>query len=732
MIQALLDLADALLLKTPSPFGKRPIHYFLDLDLDGNLIGISPTCRITEKGEERLGKEFECPVFFPLVLIDGEVKANGGGGISVAELATGDTMEVFRTRVVFPKGKDPSFKRVKPSASNDDGEPEPDEDVDDDDSEAESTDTKKDQFKRHANWKNLHKRLFKGIRTRGELNRHHWSLWKFIVRAKHLDSAEYLRLVTLPDPKRASGGMPEELEKERKKLKQSRNRALKDLGKAQFAFRVAGKIMLRDSAIVDWWRDEYAKLRNAIAEKLPTGDDGYRFPKSELVETTKRLTPVFPNIKGVPKSGPWCPLASFDKAPFKSYGLAKITAPVCLETAERVAGALNSVLNHPQQHYRLGNTVAVFWAVRSSGLAEPLDFCDLLDGEKNPDPLEVLNFLKNIHGHAAESPGEARFHCALLSSPKSRVTVRSWHTDTLPKVTARSRDYFETVSLPTVWGDRRTSSITELAEGTMAKSSDDRRDKKKKPPNSTYTALFNCVFFGPEAPLPYHLFVQAIRRQVLELASGFAAKSRDDFESRLRHRMALIQLFFNLNNRERINRNTIMSTSQTTTDSCNHPAILLGRLLAILDNIHCEAHAKTGVNGRPIFDQRGIGVPSTNTSPATRMYGAASSTPALAFSQLCKLVVHHLNKFRDRQMADILRDGLSAENTPDGYEGPYEGLSQIVSRLKRHYSDRGVAVEFPRTLSLEDQGRFALGFYYERCRRWPRYKKTNPDTTSNQ
>jgi len=726
MIQALLDLADALLLKTPAPFGKRPIHYFLDLDLNGNLIGISPTCRTTEKGEERMGKEFECPAFFPLMLVDGEVKANGGGGISVAELATGDTMEVFRTRVVFPKGKDPCFEHLDPPISSDKSEANPDDDVDEDDSEAEETTSKKNQFYRHANWKDLHKLLFKGVRARGKLGRHHWSLWKFIVRAKHLDSADYLRLVTLPDLGQAAGETPEELEKERKKLKQSRNRALKDLGNAQFAFRVAGKVMLRDSAIVDWWRDEYAKLRTEIAAKLPSGEDGYRFQKSELVQVTKRLTSVFPNIKGVPKSGTWCPLASFDKAPFKSYGLDKMTAPVCLETAERLAGTLNFLLKHPQQHYKLGNTVAVFWAVRPSGLAEPLDLCDLLDGEKNPDPLEVLDFLKNIYGHAADGPSEARFYCALLSSPKSRVTVRSWHTDTLPKVSARSREYFRIVSLPTVWGDAKTSSLNELADATIAKSS------KGGPPNSTYTALFNCVFFGPEAPLPYHLFVQAIRRQALELASGFDAKSRNDFESRLRHRMALIQIFFNLNNRERVNRNTIMSTSQTTTDSCNHPAILLGRLLAILDNIHCEAHAKTGANGRPIYDQRGIGVPSTNTSPATRMYGAASSTPALAFSQLCKLVVHHLNKFRDRQMADILRDGLSAENTPDGYEGPYEGLSQVVSRLKRHYSDRGVAVEFPRTLSLEDQGRFALGFYYERCRRWPRYKKTNPDNVSNQ
>ena len=32
---------------------------------------------------------------------------------------------------------------------------------------------------------------------------------------------------------------------------------------------------------------------------------------------------------------------------------------------------------------------------------------------------------------------------------------------------------------------------------------------------------------------------------------------------------------------------------------------------------------------------------------------------------------------------------------------------------------------FPRTLSLEQQGRFAIGFYYQRCRDWPTKKNTD-------
>jgi CRISPR-associated protein Csd1 len=693
MIQALLDFADAVSLATPAAFERRPVHYFLELDLRGNLIGISPTCRTTEKGEARLGKEFTCPAFFPLVLKNGEVKANGGGGISVAELAAGDTMEVFRTRIVHPKGGEPSFEHLIPAANGSETEPE----GSTEDADEEEAGSKKNQYYRHLNWKTLHKRLFKELRASGTLTQHHWAVWRFIVRVKHLDCPAYLGLLTLPDPASASGATTEEAEKQQKRLKQQRNRILKDLGAARFAFRVAGRIMLSDSATVRWWKSEYARQRAEVAVKLPAGDDGYRPARIELIEATNRLTPVFPIIRGIPKSGTWCPFASFDKAPFKSYGLGKMTAPLRVETAERVAGALNYLLKHPHHHFKLGNIVAVFWAVRPLGALEEFDIADLLDSEKNPDPLEVFDFLKNLHGHAAAPPQKARFYCAMISSPKSRITVRSWHTATLGRVEARSRSYFETVSLPSQWGERKISSLNELAEATISDSS------KGGPPNSTYAALLNAAFFGPEAPLPHQLFAQVVRRQVMELASGFTEKTRNAFEARLRHRAALIQLHFALKHKTPpMTTDTFMNSKET--------AILCGRLLAILDKIHNEAHDNKSAS-----------------SPANRLYGAASATPALVFPKLCQLARHHLQKIGGG-WAYNLEFGVPQEKRKDEVPQDFEGLAAIVARLKE-----AAHGDFPRILSLEDQGRFALGFYYERerCRQWPGSKSDKPENSKS-
>ena len=138
-------------------------------------------------------------------------------------------------------------------------------------------------------------------------------------------------------------------------------------------------------------------------------------------------------------------------------------------------------------------------------------------------------------------------------------------------------------------------------------------------------------------------------------------------------------------------------------------AILCGRLLAMFDKIHDVAH-----DGK------------SASSPANRLYGAASATPALVFPKLCQLARYHLQKM-DAGMARKLEYGVPKARREDGLQEDFDGLAAIVANLKEA-SDG----DFPRLLSLEDQGRFALGFYYERCRKWPNYTKDKIDKASNQ
>jgi CRISPR-associated protein Csd1 len=102
---------------------------------------------------------------------------------------------------------------------------------------------------------------------------------------------------------------------------------------------------------------------------------------------------------------------------------------------------------------------------------------------------------------------------------------------------------------------------------------------------------------------------------------------------------------------------------------CTSNAYCLGRLFAVLDNLHRVA----------------IG---TKTTIVDRYYAAASATPAFVFGALLRKARHHLAKMK----------GRSFENQ----------IGDIFNLM-----EQGSA--FPTTLNLEEQCLFALGFYHQKA-----------------
>ncbi len=96
----------------------------------------------------------------------------------------------------------------------------------------------------------------------------------------------------------------------------------------------------------------------------------------------------------------------------------------------------------------------------------------------------------------------------------------------------------------------------------------------------------------------------------------------------------------------------------------------LGRLFAVLEKIQEEAS------------------PGLNATIRDRFYGSASSTPVTVFSNLMKLKNHHLSKMENR--------------------GRVVNLEKLMGDIMSGVSD------FPAHLSLQDQGRFAIGYYHQR------------------
>jgi CRISPR-associated protein Csd1 len=181
------------------------------------------------------------------------------------------------------------------------------------------------------------------------------------------------------------------------------------------------------------------------------------------------------------------------------------------------------------------------------------------------------------------------------------------------------------------------------------------RDARKELAPPTPRALLRSALTG--VPLPPALLYQAVRRNRAE-------------QRVTRPRAALIKLV--LLGQDGSEKEDFMVQLDLDNPS---PAYRCGRLLSVLETV-----------------QR-LAVPGAKSTIVDRFFGTASSAPASVFGRLLRGAQPHLAKLeRDKPGAHIA--------------------------LQRRLEDiqAGIAAAgFPRTLTLEEQGIFALGYYHQRA-----------------
>ena len=183
-------------------------------------------------------------------------------------------------------------------------------------------------------------------------------------------------------------------------------------------------------------------------------------------------------------------------------------------------------------------------------------------------------------------------------------------------------------------------------------------DRNNPPPPNVTRSLLRTALAG--VPLPYDLLYQAVRRNRAE-------------QSVTRQRAALIKMVL-LSQRPEFTQEEMVELDTSE----GNAAYRCGRLLAVLESIQ----------------RRAIGVETV----VDRFYGTASSAPASVFGRLMPGAQPHLSKLeRDNRGAWVTLQRRVEEVT--------EGMEA-----------------FPRTLTLEEQGLFALGYYHERAQRWAGHK----------
>lgn len=396
---------------------------------------------------------------------------------------------------------------------------------------------------------------------------------------------------------------------------------------------------------------------------------------------------LHPAIKGVPggqSSG--VSIVSFNKESFNSYGKEQgDNAPISEATAFAYTTALNYLLRRENnQSISLGGTTVVFWAVaedvaQAQKAESFFNFAfntpaasDDSETTQLHAALEKLAKGRPMSEIAPDIESSTQFYILGLAPNAARLSIRFWLQTDFAHIRQRLSEHFQDLSLnPLPW--KTAPSVWRLLL-QLVPHREGSKPKIEDVPAHLAGELMRSIITGQRYP-------QAILAQLL-------ARFRADGDiSGLR--VAMVKAILQRDFRKQLIKEEIpMSLDENNTN----PAYLLGRLFALLENIQRLA----------LGDK-------VNATITDKYYASASTVPYSVYPRLLSGSKHHFSKIRKD------KPGLAFNLEKD--------LSEIMAKLPS---------EFPRHFSIENQGRFAIGYYQQKNTRFAQQDSNDTNQTSSE
>lgn len=439
------------------------------------------------------------------------------------------------------------------------------------------------------------------------------------------------------------------------------------LGPENFTFRVNGSLLLEDETLRRFWRERHA-------QEVAAARDGFAVGRCLVTgEQNQKLAPTHnPKIQGIPNTQSFgAAIVSFDKPAFGSYGFDQsLNSPTSDVAATAYCVALNHLIGHSDHSLRIGQTCLCFWPVHTDIAKTPFAFLN------RPDPKIVRDFLvAPFAGVERELARRDRFLAVTLAGNSGRIVVRHWFETTLETAIENLSHWFTDLEI--------------AVPPRPAKKTKPTGKEKDYHPLSLYwlscTTVREAKDLAPDIPAQLYRAALEGTAPALSLLKPILNQLhsrlvRDDTYNLLydESRFALLKLILNRNRQP-----ATMEIQSSLTADTEDAAYNCGRLLAVLASTQAKAHD---------FKLEGAGV-------AERYFGTASVSPSGVFPLLIRLNRHHLNK-------------ISKSERYGGHERfIQQQIEGVLVRFKP--AQPGKPPTFPRTLDLQAQGRFALGFYQQ-------------------
>ena len=379
---------------------------------------------------------------------------------------------------------------------------------------------------------------------------------------------------------------------------------------------------------------------------------------------------VHPPIKGI-RDGQTSSesIVSFNHRAFTSYGKKQgDNAPISKQAAFEYTTLLTSLID--RQSVRIGGTTVIFWAevptveqMIAEWLKPPRE--DDTEAVLIRDQLQKIACGIPLQRVVPEVGLGTRYYILGLAPSGSRLSVRYWQQGSFGELAQRLYEHWRDLRIGVA--DHSLLSARDLVNETaVTVKRDGRREVRYDtvPPllaGETLRAILN----GGEYPR------SLLTAVIMRLRADQHVNSR---------RAAIIRACLVRSLRKRNSLQTEDYLMSLNRDEPNQ-AYRLGRLFAILEQVQQAALSKV------------------NATIRDRYYGAASATPEVVFPMIIRTATHHIATVRKGNGADWVREPKKLAAWFD------KQIAQILGDFD---------LNFPKSLDLRGQGRFAIGYYHQR------------------
>lgn len=437
-----------------------------------------------------------------------------------------------------------------------------------------------------------------------------------------------------------------------------------------------------NSEIQDYWDDitdggnlifcreiNYAQDDPAIQEAWErardSSDESEQMGICLVTGKQAEISRIHKTIKGVPgaqSSG--AALVSFNAPAFESYGKEQsYNAPVGRYAEFAYTTALNYLLGQREYTFQLGDSMILFWAEDAKEEYQAAFFS--CADPKRDNQKEIKGIFDNLKQQRQVQFDdvvlnlEQKFYILSLAPNAARLSVRFFYQDSFGNILGNLAKHYERMSIV------KPSWAGEeyLGIRSMLSETVNQNSKDKTPVPNMAALVLQAILSGARYPASLYTDVLIrIRAEQGNITWGRAG-------------IIKAYLIRNMGWKEGENYMGLNEESQDR-------AYVLGRLFSVLESIQLDTN------------------PGIKATIRDRYFNAACATPASVFPILVKLKNSHMKKLeREKGSAKIYYEKL---------------LTEIMGKIEG---------EFPARLSLEEQGKFILGYYHQVQKKYEKGRK---------